>query len=131
MSVKNTTFNLTKEEWAQYIHRRARELRAHQNQDELLMGGLLTPLGFEPQVVVGGRYIVDFLHPQYYIAVELDGKRHWKSLDSRLRDAKREKWLLRHGGISKLFRFTHKDVQTFGLEARDLIARYIHTRHGS
>jgi very-short-patch-repair endonuclease len=58
-----------------------------------LRGGALG-VAFKRQVVLGGRYIVDFFAPSVRLVVEVDGGVH---RDSRAADRRRSGWLQRHG----------------------------------
>lgn len=60
---------------------------------QALRGGVLG-VAFNRQVVLGGRYIVDFFAPSVGLVVEVDGGVH---LGRRAADRRRDEWLRRCG----------------------------------
>ena len=60
---------------------------------QALRGGVLG-VAFKRQVVLGGRYIVDFFAPSVGLVVEVDGGVH---RGTRAADSRRDGWLRRRG----------------------------------
>ena len=60
---------------------------------QALRGGV-AGVAFKRQVVLGGRYIVDFFAPSVGLVVEVDGGVH---RGSRMADRRRDEWLRRRG----------------------------------
>lgn len=87
---------------------RARQMRSNLNPPEQAMwaelrGGRLG-VWFKRQVVLGNRYIVDFLAPKVRVVVEVDGRRVHEL--KRPSDHRREEWLRRQG-----YRLVRVDAQ--------------------
>ena len=77
---------------------RARQMRCAPTRTERIVwqavSGNKLGVSFKRQVVVGGRYIVDFLAPATRVAVEVDGPYHVQRVQA---DARRDRALARMG----------------------------------
>jgi very-short-patch-repair endonuclease len=77
----------------------ARQHRSHLNAPEQALWSAINAgklgISFRRQVVMGNRYIVDFLAPSQKLVVEVDGQAvHQRKLAS---DARRDAWLRQRG----------------------------------
>jgi very-short-patch-repair endonuclease len=104
------TFEDWRAERLQRLELNADRMRQKMTPEERIIWPSLLALGFEHQVCIGGRRIMDFYNREAGVAVEIDGSQHYSERGLHMKDRRRDDFL-RANGVKCVLHFPNRRVR--------------------